>query len=530
MKLRNLNLGAGISYLVILLILGLSLTPIIGLIGSVNKIDIHTLYTLLEHSSLLLDSFLLSGLATIIAGGLGGVFAFTVVHIQKKWAKLYLMLLVSPLFIPSYMHALSWSRLLQEGGFIHSIFGITTIDVLGSWFLTSWVLAISYFPIIFLVTAFYCQRWNRDYHNAVILHAHEKSALALEIQYLKQPFIVSCIVVFFFSFADFGVADLFQVRVYSTEIFIQLSAFYNITQAINISLPVILIGVVLLWGTTYQLRRLPPAKLNHDPKETVRYISKSFSFFKLFLYLALFLILLPIFNLIYLAGSVKNIITAVVLTAGDVFSSALIASLASVITVSIALTLSYAHVRLQVKITYFIRMLLYFVLLMPASVLALGLIQFWNQEGWMGWVYQSGGVLLIGLVLRWLAVAFELFHYGWRLIGVEQEHSVYLSGGRRWSAIWNIVLPQQRVLIAFVFALSFIFAYNEISMLVLISPPGFNSMTLRIFSAVHYGADHLLAAMSVVQLSLLYTFIMILILLSESLSKKLNGRWYNVKG
>ena len=47
--------------------------------------------------------------------------------------------------------------------------------------------------------------------------------------------------------------------------------------------------------------------------------------------------------------------------------------------------------------------------------------------------------------------------------------------------------------------LAFIFSFNELTMMVLVSPPGVSTLPVRLFSTVHYGPDSLLAALSLWQ-------------------------------
>src|SRR5262249_42406982 len=61
------------------------------------------------------------------------------------------------------------------------------------------------------------------------------------------------------------------------------------------------------------------------------------------------------------------------------------------------------------------------------------------------------------------------------------------------TTVGRILLPQLLPAAAVAFLLTFIFAFNDLTLVTLLSPPGFSTVPLRIFQTVHYGPDSLLA-------------------------------------
>ena len=490
------------SKLFVLLWIALSITPFLGLFTTFNLSELGGIFNR-GHLLILLKSILLSASAAILAGVVGTLLAFFVAYVQRTRVQLTILLFSLPLFIPSYIHGIGWGRLVQGNSFLTGLLGLDPAGIVNGWVLSAWVLAMSYFPIVFLIVVLFCFKWSQQYQDAVLLHAPSKTAMLQQLRFIRQPLLISIIIVFFLSFADFGVADFFQIRVYSTEIFIQMSAFYDLPKAIWLSLPVIFLGMMLLYLIMRMSRHVSLASLMSFPSMTLKLDSQSTRYLWLVVILFMTVLLLPIMNLIHLAATVDNFMNAARIAAMDMLAGASLAGLVALISVITAFLLGWIHQRSITRLSATLRKFLYIWLLFPGGLLGLGLIQFWNQEGVSGWLYQAGMILGLGLVLRWLIVAFEIFSIGWKSIPVVQGQAVFVSGGNKWNAFIDVVLPQQWQHIIFAFLLTFILVYNEIAMLVLLSPPGFSSMPLRIFSAVHYGSDALLAAMCILQLGFL---------------------------
>jgi ABC-type spermidine/putrescine transport system permease subunit II len=102
--------------------------------------------------------------------------------------------------------------------------------------------------------------------------------------------------------------------------------------------------------------------------------------------------------------------------------------------------------------------------------------------------------MLVGMLLHVLAPATEILVAGLRNVPAAHVEAARATG-LGVVATWRwILLPQIRVTILLSFGAAWVWSLNEVTLPVLLAPPGFSTLMLRIFQTVHYGPPELLAA------------------------------------
>jgi len=490
----------------ILLILGICLAPLAALLFSLDggaattsPFDGRTL-------RLFTDSVLLNALVAAVSVVLGLLIAYALVRLNIPLRLPLLGLFTLPLFIPSYIHALSWSRLLGEAGAINGWFrnltqGTERLFSIDGWWGTVWVLVLSYYPIALLIVSAGLLRWEQRFHEAALLSGGPRWALWLQFTYLRQYLLVAGMLIFFFAFSDFGVPDLFQVHVYATEVFIRLSAYLDTRGAVVASLLPVTFGLILLWPLVRMARRLRSRVGNGGERPPSAHVLGRwrYAIFMGLVMLAVVMVLLPLGYLVYLTEGLATLWRALGVVWRDTLSSTVIAAAATVLATALAMLGAYGYMRGLRPAGAWLHVVSVLMLVLPASLLGIGFIVLWNQDGWLGWLYRSGAVVVLGLGARWLPVAFEVLTAAWAQLPAAQEDAAFSTGVPWFAAFRNILLPQVLPAIRIAALLVFILAFNELTMMVLLAPPGVSSLPIRIFSTVHYGPDSLLAAASLWQ-------------------------------
>ena len=425
---------------------------------------------------------------------IGGVLAYVLLRVRLIFRFPLLALFTIPLFIPSYIHALSWSRLLIDAG--------NTEDIV----ITYWVLTASYYPVALLLACLGLLRWDRRFQEAAELYTSPQSAWwGIQWRFLRSYLLLAGVLIFFLVFSDFSVPDLFQVHVYSTEIFIQLSAYLDTEAAIIASLPPLILGGVILVGVIRVLRRmqlgLPDGRQRFLVLKDAGLLQ--WPLLLLALLLLFVLVLLPLGNLVALVGSPGVIVKALTMTWQDMLVSVVISILATLVALGLGVFVAYAVSRQLAPGVNGFRFLSLMMLILPAALLALGYINLWNQGAMADVLYSTGIVLVVALGVRALPICTESMNIAWRHISPFQEQAVYMISGSPFAAFMNVLLPQIKNALLVTGLLIFIFLFNEVSMYVLLAPPGISTLPLRIFSTVHYGPDSLVAAMCLLQITIL---------------------------
>ena len=493
---RN-HLALSVSGIVLLL----CVLPILILLfsldfSSAQKTDL----VFLDSITLFLKSIVLNTLVVLLTLIAGTTLAFLIVRIKASFQLGLLALFSLPLFLPSYVHALTWANLFSA---INSTSN-RLINIQAEW-ATIWVLFISYYPIVLLVVTAGLVRWDQRFSETALLHGQPwRSFVFIQLPYLLPYSLISALLVFLLTFADFAVPDYFQVHVYATEVFIQLSAYLNPQAALYTSLLPLSLSLLLLYFLAKLINRLTFASSDGRQRSVFTQSISRHSFlavpFWILVVIAAILIFLPLLNLIYLAGDLNSINRAFVSTWQDAFTSAGIASLATLMILLLAITYAYVQSRRIQPAGSWLRFIILMMLVMPGSLLALAYIQFWNQPGWFGWFYASGCVLVLALAARWLPLAAEFFLNAFSHLSQSQEQAAYSVGASWWRTFKTILLPQLLPVVRIAALLVFVFIFNELTMSVLLTPPGVSTLPVRLFSTIHYGPDSLIASICLWQL------------------------------
>jgi len=128
-----------------------------------------------------------------------------------------------------------------------------------------------------------------------------------------------------------------------------------------------------------------------------------------------------------------------------------------------------------------------FLLSVPAPVAAIGIVKLLNHPGILGKLYDSGGVIVIGYVVRFLPFAVLVNIVGIRSIPVELEERATLDGAGWMQKLVYVVTPLNFKAILISFFLVFILSVGEIGSTLIICPPGVTPLSIRFFTLIHYG-------------------------------------------
>ena len=137
---------------------------------------------------------------------------------------------------------------------------------------------------------------------------------------------------------------------------------------------------------------------------------------------------------------------------------------------------------------------------MPGVVLGIGLIWALNRPA-TGWFYDGLGIVVLAWVLRYAAPGWAVLSAARERLDLRMVEQVRLEGGGRWAvfrfAVWPQLAPAAKVA-AFVV---FLFCLWDVETLVLIVPPGVETLALRVFNLLHYGHNSQVNALCLILLA-----------------------------
>ena len=458
-----------------------------------------------RNAGLLLRSLGIALAAAAMAVVMGTAQAFllarTSIVAKPAWRYLYFL----PLCIPPHIHAIAWIYLCGDAGAVNRLLsGIfdTATPMLNiyspTW--TAVILALAYHPLVTLVTYSGLLAMDRRLEEAARqYHPPGRVLRSVTIPLLLPHIMAGGVFVFIFAFFDYGVPALLRVHTYPVEIFAQFSAFYNEAAATALALPVIVMALILL-----ALQRFWMRGRSYVVLQSGRSASASFHLGAFKPWAAAYMVALtgaavglPLAVLVHQAKTAA-VFAAVWHSAGReiLFTSGLSLAAATVIAV-LAYLLCGTRWQGRRKQGALLDLFNYAPLALPATVLGIGLIYVWNRPATQ-FIYGGAMILVIAYAARFVPFSLQAVSAGMRQIGPGLREAARLYQGAWWKRTLAVDIPLCLPALVAAWSIAFILCMSELGATLLVIPPGMGTIALKIYNLMHYGANQMVAALSIV--------------------------------
>jgi len=441
--------------------------------------------------SLALTSMGLAGGTACISLVLGLPLAMLVERSDLPGGKAIGIISVIPLLIPPYIHAIIWSHFNQT----LTSWGLHDLHCLGGAVL---VLSMAYFPIVTILAMSGLKSIDGNQEEAALL-SHESWPVLRHITLpLVKPHILSgMIFVFIFALVDFGVPDILRVKVYPVEIFIQFSAFYDEQAAMILSLPLMGIAFLLVllqkWnmGSRAYIQVGSGVSNKHRHRlGRLRVPALCFSCGLLFVAVGL-----PLAVLLKMAGPLSTYGKVLSSSYQQICYSLLLAGSGAMIALLYSFSLSYLVERTKMRGRNILELLAFMPLAVPAVTLGIGLIQIWNRPV-IDLVYSSSLIIIIGYVAHYLPFSVITLSSGLKQLNPRLEEAGWLNAPRKSMVVQKIVIPLLKPSLLTAFFIVFLLSFGDLGTTLLVIPPGRETIPIKIYNLMHYGAEQMVAALS----------------------------------
>ena len=457
-------------------------------------------FQLLAKSSFI--AFLIALLSTLF-GSLLGFLLYKTNIVFRNFFKIALLL---PLFISPYILAVAWKDFFflffSNTSFISSYIGVII------------VLTTIFTPLSMLIIGSALSNIDAQLEESGFMIANTKSVIIKIILPLIKPALVSSFVlVFIFSISEFSVPAFFGVKVFTTEIFTQFSAFYNHSLAVLQSSLLILICILLLLSEKKYLSEAPFLSIG---SKGTRYrafnINNKFWTSIVFLFGWFFItVILPFIILFIQAfkeGTTKFIQAFELLTPTFINSIAL-AFLSALIIVFIGFTASYPFAQnSETKIKRSFDWVLLIVFAIPSTVFGISLIKFYNQPI-LDFIYSSYIIIIIGYVGKFSFISAKLIDNAVKQVPRSLDEAAQIEGISFFKRQKKILIPLIMPTLFVAFIISFIFSLGELGTTIMLYPPGTEIMPIKVFTIMANAPQSLTSSM------VLIVFLITLIIISS---------------
>ncbi|MCK5856323.1 MAG: iron ABC transporter permease [Bacteroidales bacterium] len=444
---------------------------------------------------LLLKSILLSAFVAFLATTIGSVLAFVLYKTTIRYSSFFKILLLLPLFISPYILAVAW----KEGFFL--MFGSTL--VLASYWGVIIVFISIYTPLSMLIVGNALVNISSEIEDSALLMTSKRHVvLKIVIPLIKPALITSFILIFIFSISEFSVPSYFAVKVFTTEIFTQFSAFYNYSLAILQSVLLVLLCLFLLFAERKYIANAPFLAIGNKGVVFKLYtIEKQkvllYSILVLWLFVSIFL---PLTILVAqsFSGGAMYLVQAINLIKPTILNSFFLAFVSSIIVVFIGFTAAYYNSEHHlIKLAKYFDLLLLFIFAIPSIIFGISLIFFYNQAA-LSMIYTSYAILIIAFVGKFSFIASKLISNSLKQIPVSLDEAAQIQSIGFYKRLQMLILPLLLPAFFASFVISFIFIVGELGLSIMIYPPGAEIMSVKVYTIMANAPHGLSSAMSLI--------------------------------
>ncbi len=220
-----------------------------------------------------------------------------------------------------------------------------------------------------------------------------------------------------------------------------------------------------------------------------------------FLTIVSLIITLPIVALIFQSKNLESYKIALKTSSSPLITTIITSLSAATIIIIFSWILSKIIENKNFKFNNLLDYLTFIPIGFPAILTGISLIYFWNRPSTQI-IYTRFIILIIGYLIRFIPFSIRIITSGFKQTDKSFIDAALLIEKRWWIRFYRIELPLAIKSLLIAWLLVFIFCMSELGTTLIIIPPGHGTLSLKIYTLMHYGASSIVAALSIILISL----------------------------
>lgn len=450
---------------------------------------------------LLLANTLTLMLATVVFSALLGVgAAWLVERAAIPRPGLWRVLLALPLAIPAYVAAICWLIVLRRGGLVDRLalewFAIPRGEVhlppITSLVGTAIIIGLCVFPYVFLPVGAALRALDRSLDEAARLAGRSRwsTVWRVTLPLLAPALVAGTLLVALYALADFGTVSMLRQRTFTLAIFQQFSGQIDRSAAAILSCVLVALALPLIIGAGWIARRERQiARVRWQPRPRValgRWRLPALLALGLLVFASLGVPLLVLGGLTIQGWLFPTRADAIwsLNSAGlwrQSMQSVVLAALAATGATLLALAPALIAVRAPGRWSSLLLALCQSPFALPGVIIGLSFVLLLNR--WLPFVYGTVFALLIGVLFRVLPQAVAANEVALRGVAPQLDEAARTLGCSAAAAVRRVTLPVAAPGMLASWVLVFVTAMKELPTAMLLRPPGFDTLPVRIWAA-----------------------------------------------
>jgi ABC-type Fe3+ transport system permease subunit/DNA-binding beta-propeller fold protein YncE len=455
---------------------------------------------------LLKNSLLVSGLTTLLAASFGFVAALWLAGLEGRWRNRLLAVAVMALALPPFLVTNCWLHFLGYAGVWHEWLPLNIVSLGG----TVWILSLLTWPITLLMVLSAWQRLEPSQLESDVAVSGWWLIRGLLWPLGRTALAQAAVLTFVLAMNNFAVPAILQVKVFPAEMWVLFNTTFDTVGALRLSWPLVVAPLLLL---LWFVRREFPWPRTEGPV-SARLFCQQLGRGWLWacgictILLCLLAVGLPVFQLASVKRTWTELPGALAAGQGAIWNSFSLAAAAATAVILFGL---FAGTRQTTqpaiskqpdglsrrpsvfrpsgfgfRVSDLCRWLAWLPFLLPGVLLGIGLIVLLNRP-WFALLYQSAGIVILAFVIRYLAVGWNALAHAFQTVDRDLTDVARLNGASRWQMLRHVQWPQVAPQAAAAWYIVFLLCLWDVESMILVVPPGGETLALRVFNLLHYG-------------------------------------------
>ncbi|HXP60639.1 MAG TPA: ABC transporter permease subunit, partial [Dongiaceae bacterium] len=452
--------------------------------------------------TLLLNSLLVSGLATLLASAFGLAAALCLEGLPGGWRNRLLAVAVMALALPPFLVANCWLHYLGHSGVWHSWLPLNIVSLGGA----IWILSLLTWPITLLAVRGAWQRLEPAQLESDPAVTGVALLRGLLLPLARNALAQAAVLTLVLALNNFAVPAILQVKVFPAEIWVRFSTSFDTLGALKLSWPLVLGPLLLLLWFIRQEIPWPRAEGPVSPALFRRQLGRGWFWpcAALTLLLCLVSLGLPLLQLVSEKRTWTELPGALAASRAAIGNSVWFAAVSATLVIGLGVLGGAGHcgaVRFKLRPGALLRWFLWLPLLVPGVVLGIGWIALFNRS-WTWRFYQSAGIVILALVVRYLALGWNTAAQAMQGLDPDLTDAARLEGANGWQLFRCVHWPQIAPQLGAAWYVVFLLCLWDVESMILVVPPGGETVALRVFNLLHYGHNAQVNALCLALLAL----------------------------
>jgi ABC-type Fe3+ transport system permease subunit/DNA-binding beta-propeller fold protein YncE len=444
---------------------------------------------------LLKNSFLVSALTTLLAGSFGFIAALWLAALGRSWRMRILVVAILSLALPPFLVTNCWLDLLGHTGVWRRWLPFNIISLGG----TVWVLSLLLWPVTLFPVLGAWQRLEQAQVESDMAVTGWALIRALLLPLARTSLIQAAVLTFVLALNNFAVPATLQVKVFPAEVWVRFSTGLNAPGALRLSWPLVVAPLLLLLWMARREFSWPRLQGPVAPELLRQQIGPAWLWLcgSGTVVLCLLSLGVPLVELVSLKRTWTELPQALAANQTAVWNSFSLAVAAATLVIGLAIVGGTQSVlgrasrlvgssKRRAFATAVFGSLLWLPLLVPGVLLGIGLSWLFNRP-WFWLFYPSTTIVILAFVIRYFGLGWNTVAHAFCTVDRDLLDDARLNGATRWQMFRFVQWPQISLQFAAAWYVVFLLCLWDVESMILVWPPGGETLALTIFNLLHYG-------------------------------------------